>query len=205
MSVILQLMIGKSCPVLRGRDHYWSVIMDFAMREETFIARDVFGKSNVPDSGDIRAFLKCLTLAGYVESTGENPVSYRVIKKQAATPRVRPDGSVIEGVGRNQAMWNLMRGPVGRSGFSADDLVQKASTDEVKISVDCAKRYIKRLDDAGYLVLRQKGGKHRPPEWRLLPHMMTGPDAPKVLKSRMVYDPNRQQMVGEVLAEEEQS
>tara|TARA_R110002020_G_scaffold34066_35_gene103991 strand:- start:16831 stop:17448 length:618 start_codon:yes stop_codon:yes gene_type:complete len=205
MSVILQLTIGAAYPVLRGCDHYWSVMMDFAMREETFTARDIFGKSNVSNSSDIRSFLKRLTLAGYIETVGDNPVTCRVVKKQAATPRIRHDGSVIEGASRTQAMWNLMRGPVGRLGFNAVELAMLASTDEVTISKDCAARYIKRLDDAGYLVLRRKGGNHRPSEWFLLPDMISGPAAPKVLKSRMVFDPNRAEVMGSPLAEEEQS
>jgi hypothetical protein len=35
--------------------------------------------------------------------------------------------------------------------------------------------------------------------------MNTGPEAPKVLRSHMVFDPNRQSLVGETFAEEEPS
>lgn len=202
MSVILKLRIKGAHKVLRGGDHYWSVVMEYAMREETFTARDIIGQSNA-SSNDVRGFLRRLSLAGYIDVAGQDPLTYRVMKPQAATPRVRSDGSVIGGVSRNQAMWNLMRGPVGRSGFTANDLAMLASTDEVSISQDCAARYIKRLDDAGYLVLRQKGARRRLPVWALLADMISGPEAPKVLKSRMVYDPNRAEVMGQPLAEEE--
>ena len=204
MSVILQLKVAKAHPVLRGIDHYWSVMVDFALREEAFTARDIFGRSNAEGS-DIRTYLKRLALAGFIEQVSSNPIAYRMAKRQSATPRVRADGSVIAGVSRNQAMWNLMRGPVGREGFTVWDVATLASTDEVRISQDCAQRYIKRLDDAGYLVLRRRRGRDRPPMWALLPDRNTGPDAPKVLKSRMVFDPNRAEVVGLPLAEEEPS
>jgi len=204
MSAILRLSIKGTRPVLRGWDHYWSVIMDFAMCDTPFSAHDINARSDARRS-DIRDFLKRLKLAGFIEETGEDPVAFRVLKKQSATPRVRRDGSVIEGAGCNQAMWNLMRGPVGRSGFTADDLEKLASTDDVRVSKANAKSYIQRLNGAGYLILRQKGGPQKLAVWALLPDMNSGPVAPKVLRSHMIFDPNKQEIVGETLAEEEQS
>jgi hypothetical protein len=204
MPAILRLTIKETHPVLRGWDHYWSVAMEFAARNEAFTTRDIEWRSNTRRT-DIRDFLKRLKLAGFIEDAGGEPASFRVVRMQSATPRVRRDGSVIDHVGCNQAMWNTMRSPVCRAGFTADDLVNWGSTDEVRISKASAKSYIKRLNAAGYLVLRQKGGPQKLALWALLPDMNTGPEAPKVLRSHVVFDPNRQAVVGEILAEEEPS
>ena len=204
MSAILRLKIRDIHPVLRGCDHYWSAMMDLAMRGETFSLNDIDMASSARRT-DIRDFIKRLHLAGFIEQIEGEPWRFRVLRKQSATPRVRRDGTVISGVSKNQAMWNLMRSPVGRAGFTADDLVNLASTDEVRISKLTAQSYIKRLSEAGYLSLRQKGAPGKLAIWLLLPDMNTGPDAPKVLRSRMIFDPNKQEVVGETLAEEEPS
>jgi len=202
MAIILRLNVKAGKRVLRGWDHCWSLMMAHAMNDEAFSITDIDKETN-GRRADVRDFVKRLVAGGFLESTGNR--HYRVIRKQSMTPSVRRDGTVIEGVGRNQAMWNTMRSPVCRAGFTADDLVNWGSTDDVKIGRETARTYIKRLAEAGYLIALDKGKPGRLATWRLLPHMNTGPRAPKVLRSRMIFDPNKEKVIGEVVAEEEGS
>lgn len=202
MSAVLRLKINSAKPILRGWDHYWSVMMDYAMQEQPFTVKDVYARSNT-QMGNVQDFARRLVAGGFIERQGDG--SYRVIRKQDATPSVRRDGTVMEGATCNQAMWNLMRGPVGRRGFTVDDLVHYASTDTLQIARTSAKSYVQRLSEAGYLVALQPGKPGTLAVWSLLPKMNTGPKAPKILRTRFVFDPNTEQTVGDAIAEEERS
>jgi hypothetical protein len=205
MPAILRLTIKETHPVLRGWDHYWSVAMEFAARNEAFTTRDIEWRSNTRRT-DIRDFLKRLKLAGFIEDAGGEPASYRVVRMQSATPRVRRDGSVIDHVGCNQAMWNTMRS-LRCAGRALPPMTWSTGAPPTRCGSarPAPRATIKRLNGAGYLVLRQKGGPQKLALWALLPDMNTGPDAPKVLRSHVVFDPNRQALVGETIAEEEPS
>jgi hypothetical protein len=77
-----------------------------------------------------------------------------------------------------------------------------AATDTVAINLGSAKEYLQRLAAAGYLAVAQKAAQHRLERYRLRPEMDTGPLAPKLLRTRVVYDPNKRQLVGSSVAEE---
>jgi hypothetical protein len=62
-------------------------------------------------------------------------------------------------------------------------------------------RYATALRDAGYLIA--SGPKHRL-SFQLKPSMNTGPKAPRLLRTRMVFDPNRGVVAGEIVAEQQE-
>jgi hypothetical protein len=99
-------------------------------------------------------------------------------------------------------MWNIIRGPQARDGIDARDLVVLAETDDVQIGLATAKEYLLRLAAAGYLICLKKAAQNRLSRYRLLPDMNTGPKAPKVLKTSVVYDTNRRMVIGRAIAEE---
>lgn len=208
MSIILALKIQKGKTVLRGHDHFWSVIMDRHARGETFSPRDIDGASNGHDPA-VRDFVRRLERAGLLEvvkkASSHRETQYRPTVIQSRAPRVRRDGSMIESQPGTRCMWNLIRGPMGRQGFTFRDLVNWAATDETKISVETAKAYIKTLKKAGYLQVLHAGKPGAPATLRLIPSMNTGANAPMILRTKLVYDPNRDEVMGPAEAEEAQA
>ena len=205
MSLVLALKVQKGKRVLRGNDHFWSIIMDRHHAGQDFSVSDIDGASNARDT-TVRDFVRRLRKAGLIEEVGPAPIGtaprYRPTVVQSVAPRVRRDGSVIESQPATRCMWNLMRGPVGRSGFTYRDLVSWSQTDETPISQHTAKAYIKTLKAAGYLIEVDPGKPGTPATWRLDPGMNTGPQAPMILRTRLVFDPNRQEVFGPAEAEE---
>lgn len=108
-----------------------------------------------------------------------------------------PRGTVTSDEGRSQTqMWNVIRGPMGRSGFSAAELVVFGSTDDVKIRGASAGAYVKHLARAGYLLCLQKADRSSQAKWRLKPAMNTGPRPPTILRIDLVFDQNRAAVMG---------
>lgn len=210
MSAILKLKTINGRPVLRGIDHVWSVILDLTRNGDTFTHHDVDQRCCDPADYGITDYLRRLTLAGILADAGSEPARgrrrgrriYRLVQRHQEAPRLRRDGSRVP-VRANQLMWNTMRNLL-RDGFTSRELATFASTDEVSVPAPTAQSYIKHLAAAGYLtVLQESVGPHRA-KWRLKPSMASGPLAPKLLRTHVVYDPNTHALHGpaEVVAEE---
>ncbi|QND45233.1 hypothetical protein HB780_05615 (plasmid) [Rhizobium lusitanum] len=203
MPLVLKLTAKKGKPVIRGSDHFWSVMMDHAVADDSFSIADIFGGSNTWKE-DVKDFVRRLEKAGFIERVPlMSPIRWKVQIKQRTTPKVRRDGTIVAGASRLQAMWNTMRSPVSRSGFTAQDIVAWGSTDELKIVKGTALNYITTLASAGYLIQLAPGNRHKLAIWRLSPGMNTGPLPPMVLRTKVVFDQNRHEVVGESIAEEE--
>jgi len=200
----LKVQNGKQ--PLRGNDHFWSVIMEHHRAGLTFSIRDIDGASNARDIATVRNFVRYLHKAGLIEEVAPAPlaidVQYRALVIQSAAPRFRRDGTINESQPATRCMWNLIRGPVGRGGFTCRDLVHWSQTDDVAISLNTAKAYIKMLSAAGYLLRLDGGRRGTPGTWRLDPKMNTGPQAPMILHTKLVFDPNRQEVFGPAEATE---
>jgi len=205
MSLVLALKVKKGKSPRRGNDHFWSVIMDRHRAGMTFSMRDIQIASDIAD-GAVRDFVGRLEKAKLIERVSPAALAvdaaYRPLVIQSAAPRVRRDGSIIESQPATRCMWNLMRGPVGRAGFTYRDLLHWGQTDETPISVNTAKSYIQMLRAAGYLIQVDPGKPGTPATWRLDPRMNTGPQAPMILRAKLVFDPNRQEVIGPAEAEE---
>ena len=188
---------------MRGEDHYWSLMVEKSRDGNSFTVRDIFEQSNA-HMDTIKEFTKRLVKGGFLEKAGTLPnraEAYRVIKVQSVTPRVRRDGTVIEGVSATQGMWNAIRNTF-RTGFTVGDLVRWASTDETKITVRFAKAYVNQLVKAGYLIRLVTDGKAEDLMWRLDPAKNTGPLTPMILRAKIVFDQNRNEVVNAAEAEE---
>ncbi len=202
---------------LKGYDHYWRVIRELGADGAEFTIADVVQQSNAhPDSvGDyIRRLTR--TTPPILEHVGWRQVrnprwrpgvwtkarTFRLLQSPRETPSVRRNGEESRYGRIRQHMWNILRGPQGRAGIDARELVMLAETEEFPIALGTAKEYLQKLEAAGYLSVEQVAAQHRLTRYRLRPSMNTGPKAPKLLKTRVVYDPNRKVIVGTALAEE---
>ena len=197
-AINLKITAAKGQRVLTGRDHYWSLMMDAEMRSEPFSIDDIFGLSNNRSRVQIASFVADLERARIIQPTGDvngrGMAFYRVAIRQSATPVFSRAGELIaEPMTARQALWNGMRSPFFRAGFSIVDLAAFASTDALKINPRSAKNYVLRLEHAGYLLALREPGMHT--IWRLL--VNTGPDAPKLIHAECIYDPNRNAVVGQ--------
>lgn len=206
MSIVLKLTAVKGKSPKRGFHHYWSVMMDFSLAERDFSARDIYELSNAPQS-DINDFMRRLEKAKIIDATGTVDSGgngrFRVIARQSETPKVRRDGTIVEGVSKQKAMWNYIR-MASPSGFNAQDISVWASTDSNQIALPTAKSYVKVLAKAGYLIELVKGRSGNLGIYRLAPKMNTGPLPPMVLRTKAVFDQNQHEIVGPVVTEEVQ-
>ncbi|WFE92283.1 hypothetical protein K1718_13235 [Roseibium porphyridii] len=209
MSIQLELRVTAGKPIYRGHDHYWSVIRDLG-KNAHFTKFEIAQRCNDPTDKCIDDFLGRLKKAGFIETvkTTYGPTAkngrarrdvYRLVRRPATTPLLNRDGTVgIQSLGQAN-MWKAMRAV---SQFNKHELAVVATTDEVTVSVETASRYARLLDQAGYLQVLKAGGPGVPRVWRLKPSMNTGPKAPKILRSKMVYDSNRMEIMGRPQAEE---
>ncbi len=200
MSIALKIALAKGQPVLTGQDHYWKLMMDAEMRGQSFSVDDIFGLSNNRGREQISAFLAMLEKAEIIRGTGEqNPRGrpfYRIVARQSATPAFKRDGTLIpDRMTARQALWNAMRSPFFRNGFTLIDISAHASTNSLAINRRSARLYISCLLRAEYLIVLQRGSSTTPTIWRLVRN--TGPAAPKLLKAECVYDPNAEKIFGE--------
>jgi hypothetical protein len=208
MSAILKLQTINGRPVLRGYEHVWSVILDLTRDGATFTRHDVDLHCCDPRDHGVTDYLRRLCRAGIVAEAGREPAIgrrhgrriYRLMQRHHEAPRLRRDGSAAP-VPANQLMWNTMRNLL-RDGFTSPDLATFASTDDVRIPLITAQSYVKRLAAAGYLLVLQPSVGRRPATWRLKPSMATGPQAPKLLRTHVVYDPNTNAFHGPATSED---
>lgn len=205
MSIVLSFTLPPGKPVLRGHDHFWRVMRDLNLQGPWSVPdiRALCGGKRV-ETSTIRDFVTRLAAAGFVEEAGwrDNQRLYRLLKAPRVTPRLRRGGAPgLQGRGQVQ-MWNMIRGPMGRDGFSWKDLALYASTVEVEIKPNTAMSYVKHLAEAGYLACLRKGRPRYPAVYRLKPAMNTGPLPPLILRSQIVFDQNRQEAMGPVEARE---
>lgn len=169
----------------------------------------VFTMQNLAQHSDrkvesVREFIKLLLKGGYIEETGYeiSPLDrvskrkqFRLIKNTGhETPRLRLDGSELVTV--NDQMWRAMK-LIGN--FNYFELALAASTDELKVKPEAAKSYCYYLKKSGHLVEVAASSNQDKASYRLVPAMNSGPQAPMVLRTKVVFDPN----LGTILWHEE--
>ncbi len=199
----LKLKIAGAEPLLRGNEHMWSVVRSYGVGG-TFTATDIHGRTNGARRTTVRTYLTQLVAIGHIAKAGEarnGSIIYRVAKAPAEPPRIGRDGTA-RSITLLKQMWSTIRSPLGRSGFSARDIAAYSSLADAPVSVDRARRYLRCLDRAGYLQRLTTTGAAAEPRWRLKPAMNTGPKPPAVLTATLMYDRNRNEVIGETIADE---
>ena len=205
MPIQLELKVMAGKPIYRGHDHYWKVIRDLGRGGQHFTLREIALRSNDRQDKCIKDFLRRLKAAGFLKVVHTEKFAlpnggfthrdvYELIKRPAATPQVNRDGSPgMQGLGQQQ-LWTAMR---TLTQFNKHEVAIAAATDEVQIAMASAERYCIALQNAGYLAIIRPGGPGQARIWRLKPSMNTGPSAPKILKSKMVFDANLARIMGQ--------
>lgn len=207
MSRIIRFESPPGKPALRGIHHFWKCIRGLD-RGGPWTIHDVVMESNVSDRSTVADFVRRLLAARIAEPAPADPSgpsrrapTYRLLSSPEPTPMLRRDGSAgLQGRGQAQ-MWNAMRG-ICRQGFTVDDLVLYASTDIVPVTTETAKSYVKHLAAAGFFRRLREGRPRERALYRLRPGMDTGPQAPVILRTHVVYDQNKGVAVGPLVAEE---
>lgn len=210
MSIQLELRVTPGVPVYRGHDHYWSVMRDLGKNGAEFTLAEIASRSNDPRDKSIGDFLHRLIKAeivvvsrSYHEPTARGGSVkhnvYRLLSRPSKTPIVNRDGSAGQQGEKNANMWTAMR---CLSQFTKHDLAISAATDDLPVSVRTAAAYIHHLLNAGYLLELRASKSRTPAIWRLKPSMNTGPEAPRILRTKLVYDVNKGLVMGAPLAEE---
>ncbi|MGY5789088.1 hypothetical protein ACXHXM_02155 len=204
MPLLLKLDIAGAKPLRHGSEWFWSVMLEKTADGQTVTFDDVDRAGDPYQEGALRDFFKRMVAAGYIERIEGRPVRYRLIRRQRDCPIISNDGELSTvGAGR-QNMWNVMRR--ARAGFTVMELVVSASTDDVQVSVANAKKYVLRLQRAGLLRIVSKAKPGQTGNtYTLLGSANTGPKAPRIHDTTMVYDPNKGTVVGPVIAEEDRT
>lgn len=194
MPIILALRVDKTRKIRRGQDALWQVVRDLTAADRD---RQVFlseiARQMDEDASILKLHIGRLVKAGFmIPDTSIAGPCWRLVKRPTKIPVAQT---------RQDAMWASMR---ALKTFDARELALAATTEALPVSVSTAKQYLKFLAPAGYLALVREaipGSGGRLALYRLKPSMDTGPEAPKVLRTLLVYDPNRDEVFGPAEAE----
>ncbi len=142
----------------------------------------------------IRTYMESLVAGGYAEKSAYRRAewtTYRLIRDVGVMhPRLNKKGEAV--ITSRDSMWRSMKMlPV----FTAQDLALTATTSRRAVSALDAADYCKHLHAAGYLAVVREGGPGVKTVYKLLPGMRTGPLAPMVQRAKVVFDPNRNQVM----------
>ena len=211
MSIFLPLKVTPGKPVLRGFDFLWQQIREAGKKGRHFTAKEIDLAGNDRNRCSASHYLRRLQAAGYVVEVARKAprrpgiaagqAIYQLVRRPAETPHIRLDGSLaLQGDGQTR-MWNAIR---TLKSFDHAEIAIAASIEGGAVTHGTAKTYVRHLAAAGYLAALTKGGPGKATVWRLKPSMNTGPKPPLVLRTKLVYDPNRNAVMGPVVAEEGQ-
>ncbi len=116
---------------------------------------------------------------------------YELIKDIGVeAPRVRKDGSqVLQGLGQSR-IWSVLR--ISRSPLTALEILASINSPDYQVTVQSVRTYLSHLKRAGYLLTSGSGEQMK---YRLIPSRNSGPVAPKVQRSKQLFDANTGQVV----------
>lgn len=178
----------------RGREGLWRLLLDIDRRGPW--STGDFGRETNVNRGTLCEWLGRLRKGGYVEQVAERPHHrggpaiplYRLTRRPVDAPRLARDGSALPELGI-ETLWRTIK---MLKAFSLDELVAHASRDGRPIRRSTASSYLNQLSRVG--ILQRTGTLHHP-AYRLLRNL--GARAPKLLSTRVVYDPNAGVVIGE--------
>lgn len=190
-----QHMLKLTARVPRGHEGFWQIIRKLDPKGPWSV-QDVHGYTNILHHQTVNDFVLRLLKAGYVEQVGTKPGTrttkvlklYRLLKRPSETPSLRRDGTTLE-MPAQQRMWNAMR---AMKEFTLAGLSNAACDSQHRpVPYYTAQRYVSHLVRVGYLIDVSRGF------YRVKASMNTGPSAPKILRLHVVFDTNRNAVMGE--------
>lgn len=202
MENIQQSIIAK-CDVKHGHDYYWQRIMS-ADVDGSWKASDIWCPGN-GHRRNVKDFIGRLIRAGFaaeVTPLGELSANkfiekqYRLLVRQANTPRVRRDGTVLKEK-YTETIWRTIK---MLKIFTYTELAEAASVDDHPLKPTTAMRYIRYLTAVNVITIVSEGAPGVEARFRFLRNL--GAAAPQILRTKMVYDPNAHAILGVCIAEE---
>lgn len=212
MGAILALKIDDARPLRRGNDHYWNTIRDLTLVDSKtpFSVPDILRRCDETVSKrTVRNFVQKLVARAVAEKAGTKPGTYgttiqlfRLVRRPVDTPLLGSlEGKAAQYGRRRQQMWDTIRYQL-KAGFTIDELVTFASTEDVEVTRPSAVAYVRALRNADVLLTVKQPRPHHAGTFRIKPSADTGPKAPKVLQAEIVFDANEQRIVSAAIATE---
>ncbi|TXN71627.1 hypothetical protein [Methylobacterium sp. WL6] len=184
----------------RGPEHYWRMMVELTRSAGGFTVTDIWQLTNSRSRQTIKGYVHHCRDTAAIEAvtTGANgAVSYRVVNLNGLAPVVRRDDFRDQRGRIQEQIWTTIR---GLPQFTIRELAIEASTDEVTVCERAAKDYVHALREAGYLITVRPSVRLKTPGiFRLAPGLNTGPKAPAILRTRFVFDRNREVPMGAAL------
>lgn len=180
--------------VPRGYEDYWRLIREADAARGRFTITEITEQTNVARY-PVEHYVQRLVRGGFARLVERNRRghAFTLVKTPKTAPRLRADGSLIEGPTTQERLWRAMR---GLKQFSTRELAYAATVTRA-VPLKTAQRYINALAAAGYLTVR--GEDNKPKLYRLKPGMNTGPRPPSILVCEAVWDRNQNRIVGETI------
>jgi hypothetical protein len=205
MRMLVKIETAGAKPLRHGSAFWWETILGTTREKPTFTYAEIDGASDPYNEKSLGIFLRKLEKAGFIERVKPGGARvFRVVKRQSQCPVVTAEGQDCGNAVRLQNMWNVMRRR--RTGFTVDDLAVDASTDSAVIARNTAKQYCLLLVRAGVLAVQKPGKRGEGRNIYVLKgSAASGPKAPRRMAAKLVFDPNRNIVLGDVIAEEERS
>lgn len=187
------------------RQRVYDVLREYA-RAQRFVSLWVIATDAQVDEAVVQTYVRALHLAGLVVEREEvararctsdgrtyqpgigQECAYRLVRDLGVeAPRLTREGLALAGLTTQEAIWRAVR--VLRR-FSWVDVHAAVSPDDAPTAPATVKAYLADLHAAGYTkkVMTEKPGT--PALWALRPDRDTGPRAPMVQRSKVVFDPN---------------
>lgn len=194
-------LVEAKLRVPRGEGGLWTVMRRLD-ESGPWSARDVWLETN-ENRGSVHQYLRRLKLAGIVADAGtrmmggKNPQRaplYRLVRRPIETPRIDRHGRELPEP-LIEILWRTVK--MAKT-FTAAELAQLAGREGKPVNVNSARSYCDRLHHAG--LLSRSVGADRLTRYGLIRNI--GAKAPKILASRIVFDPNANAVIGEGVARE---
>ncbi len=188
-------LLGLQTP----RERVWAAARELAGADKAgkFNALEVQDATKpLVNFGITSEYMRLLAKGGYLAEVKKatpmkqhgNRVStpvYRLVKDQFEAPKVNVNGGpALKGRG-NEAMWTAMK---VLPSFDYRDIASAASLDELVIAQTTARKYVNYLALAGYFQTLRAPTRLKPGRYRL--ERRTGPHAPAITRTKVVFDRN---------------
>jgi hypothetical protein len=194
--------------LLRGPEFYWRKACELTRDKQGFTAADLAGCTSGVANATVRRWLSAMRRQGEIKVIGAGRIVCGHVENIWAVVRIRDNAPAVERAGNlgmkgraQQQMWNAMR---ILPNFTIKELAVAASIEERPVTLHLANWYVVLLARAGMVGLVEKPlfatrgcTPDVPGRWRLLRQHNSGPAAPQIFQARFVFDPNRDQIVGE--------
>lgn len=168
-----------------GRRAIWLHFRELAENGPVIIA-DLVIRTRI-SRRTIRDYMESLVKGGFAGKTLENGKAFYELIRDTGFEHPRLNGKGEKIINKRDRMWMQMK-ILGT--FSSRELAFASSNAACVVSPEDAKDYCSRLHQAGYLQVMTDATHNSQAVYRLIPGMRTGPLAPMVQRTKVVFDPN---------------